>query len=71
MHAFSQGLERSSSGATFLTVSRTIILLGIQAGALAGLLPCLNLAPCTLTFGFELVVASTEFGNGLLSKKLL
>lgn len=56
---------------TFLAISRTIVLLGIQTSALAGLLPGLDLAPRSLALGLELVVAGTEFGNGLLGQELL
>ena len=55
----------------FLAVSRTLILLGVQASALAGLLPRLNLAPRPFTFSLELVIARTEFSNGLLGQELL
>ena len=48
-----------------------VFLLGIQTGTLASLLPCLNLTPGPLAFGFQLVIASTEFSNGLFSQELL
>jgi hypothetical protein len=57
---------------TFLVVSsRNIILLRGQTSTLAGLLPRLDLTPCALTLGLQLVIAGTEFGDGLLSQELL
>jgi len=42
-----------------------------QTSTLASLLPCLDFSPCSFTLGFQLVITGTEFGDGLLSEKLL
>ena len=49
----------------------SIILLGVQTCTLASLLPRLDLAPCSFALGLELIVARTEFRDGLLGQELL
>lgn len=57
---------------TFLALSGTgVFFLGGQSSALTGLLPRLDFTPRSLTLGLQLVVASTELRNRLLSQKLL
>jgi len=48
-----------------------IFLLGVKTGALARLLPCLDLAPRTFAFCLQLIIAGTELSDSLFGEELL